>query len=97
MQKLPAGKFHLFLPASSRVRLDANMNERKKAGTAADGTHAAHCNDRNSARPLSAAYDRIHWSSRSRKSGEHRRQIMGGRMYPLTLDGLDQAMRELVR
>ncbi len=25
------------------------------------------------------------------------RQIMGGRMYPLTLDGLDQAMRELVR
>jgi len=25
------------------------------------------------------------------------RQIMGGRMYPLTLEGLDQAMRELVR
>jgi uncharacterized protein len=25
------------------------------------------------------------------------RQLMGGRMYPLTLDGLDQAMRELVR
>ena len=25
------------------------------------------------------------------------RQIMGGRMYPLTLDGLDRAMRELVR
>jgi uncharacterized protein len=25
------------------------------------------------------------------------RQMMGGRMYPLTLDGLDQAMRELVR
>jgi uncharacterized protein len=25
------------------------------------------------------------------------RQIMGGRMYPLTLDGLDKAMRELVR
>ena len=25
------------------------------------------------------------------------RQIMGGRMYPLTLGGLDQAMRELVR
>ena len=25
------------------------------------------------------------------------RQIMGGRMYPLTLDGLDQAMRELSR
>jgi uncharacterized protein with von Willebrand factor type A (vWA) domain len=24
-------------------------------------------------------------------------QIMGGRMYPLTLEGLDQAMRELVR
>jgi uncharacterized protein with von Willebrand factor type A (vWA) domain len=24
-------------------------------------------------------------------------QIMGGRMYPLTLDGLDRAMRELVR
>jgi uncharacterized protein with von Willebrand factor type A (vWA) domain len=25
------------------------------------------------------------------------RQIMGGRMYPLTLEGLDKAMRELVR
>jgi uncharacterized protein with von Willebrand factor type A (vWA) domain len=25
------------------------------------------------------------------------RQIMGNRMYPLTLDGLDKAMRELVR
>ncbi|HLQ92859.1 MAG TPA: VWA domain-containing protein [Xanthobacteraceae bacterium] len=25
------------------------------------------------------------------------RQLVGGRMYPLTLDGLDQAMRELVR
>ena len=25
------------------------------------------------------------------------KQLMGGRMYPLTLDGLDQAMRELVR
>lgn len=25
------------------------------------------------------------------------RQLMGGRMYPLTLDGLDRAMRELVR
>jgi uncharacterized protein with von Willebrand factor type A (vWA) domain len=25
------------------------------------------------------------------------RQLMGGRMYPLTLDGLDHAMRELVR
>jgi uncharacterized protein len=25
------------------------------------------------------------------------RQLMGGRMYPLTLEGLDQAMRELVR
>jgi uncharacterized protein with von Willebrand factor type A (vWA) domain len=25
------------------------------------------------------------------------RQVMGGRMYPLTLDGLDKAMRELVR
>jgi uncharacterized protein with von Willebrand factor type A (vWA) domain len=25
------------------------------------------------------------------------RQIMGRRMYPLTLDGLDRAMRELVR
>jgi uncharacterized protein with von Willebrand factor type A (vWA) domain len=25
------------------------------------------------------------------------RQIMGGRMFPLTLEGLDQAMRELVR
>jgi hypothetical protein len=25
------------------------------------------------------------------------RQLMQGRMYPLTLDGLDQAMRELVR
>jgi uncharacterized protein with von Willebrand factor type A (vWA) domain len=25
------------------------------------------------------------------------RQIMGGRMYPLTLEGLDRAMRELVR
>jgi uncharacterized protein len=25
------------------------------------------------------------------------RQLMGGRMYPLTLDGLDKAMRELVR
>jgi uncharacterized protein len=24
-------------------------------------------------------------------------QMMGGRMYPLTLEGLDQAMRELVR
>ena len=24
-------------------------------------------------------------------------QLMGGRMYPLTLDGLDRAMRELVR
>jgi len=24
-------------------------------------------------------------------------QIMGGRMYPLTLEGLDQVMRELVR
>jgi hypothetical protein len=25
------------------------------------------------------------------------RQLMGGRMYPLTLEGLDKAMRELVR
>jgi hypothetical protein len=25
------------------------------------------------------------------------RQLMGGRMYPLTLDGLDRAMRELSR
>jgi uncharacterized protein with von Willebrand factor type A (vWA) domain len=25
------------------------------------------------------------------------RQLMGGRMYPLTLVGLDRAMRELVR
>jgi uncharacterized protein with von Willebrand factor type A (vWA) domain len=25
------------------------------------------------------------------------RQLMGGRMYPLTLEGLDSAMRELVR
>jgi hypothetical protein len=25
------------------------------------------------------------------------RQLMGGRMYPLTLDGMDKAMRELVR
>ena len=25
------------------------------------------------------------------------RQLMGGRMYPLTLDGLDRAMRELMR
>jgi len=25
------------------------------------------------------------------------RQLFGGRMYPLTLDGLDRAMRELVR
>jgi hypothetical protein len=25
------------------------------------------------------------------------RQLMGGRMYPLTLEGLDAAMRELVR
>jgi uncharacterized protein len=25
------------------------------------------------------------------------RQLMGDRMYPLTLDGLDRAMRELVR
>ncbi|HOV04971.1 MAG TPA: VWA domain-containing protein, partial [Kaistiaceae bacterium] len=25
------------------------------------------------------------------------RQILGGRMYPLTLDGLDRAMRELLR
>jgi uncharacterized protein with von Willebrand factor type A (vWA) domain len=25
------------------------------------------------------------------------RTLMGGRMYPLTLDGLDRAMRELVR
>ena len=25
------------------------------------------------------------------------RQSMGGRMYPLTLEGLDRAMRELVR
>ena len=25
------------------------------------------------------------------------RQLMSGRMYPLTLDGLDQGMRELVR
>jgi hypothetical protein len=25
------------------------------------------------------------------------RQLMGGRMYPLTLDGLDRAMREVVR
>ena len=25
------------------------------------------------------------------------RQLMRGRMYPLTLDGLDRAMRELVR
>jgi len=24
-------------------------------------------------------------------------QLMGGRMYPLTLEGLDRAMRELVR
>jgi uncharacterized protein with von Willebrand factor type A (vWA) domain len=24
-------------------------------------------------------------------------QLIGGRMYPLTLDGLDRAMRELVR
>ena len=25
------------------------------------------------------------------------RQLVGGRMYPLTLEGLDRAMRELVR
>jgi uncharacterized protein with von Willebrand factor type A (vWA) domain len=25
------------------------------------------------------------------------RQLMGNRMYPLTLDGLDRAMRELIR
>jgi len=25
------------------------------------------------------------------------RQLMGGRMYPLTLEGLDNAMRELAR
>jgi uncharacterized protein with von Willebrand factor type A (vWA) domain len=25
------------------------------------------------------------------------RQLMGNRMYPLTLEGLDRAMRELVR
>ena len=25
------------------------------------------------------------------------KQLMGGRMYPLTLDGLDRAMRELLR
>jgi uncharacterized protein with von Willebrand factor type A (vWA) domain len=25
------------------------------------------------------------------------RQLMGGRMFPLTLEGLDRAMRELVR
>jgi uncharacterized protein with von Willebrand factor type A (vWA) domain len=25
------------------------------------------------------------------------RQLMGGRMYPLTLEGLDRAMRELMR
>jgi len=25
------------------------------------------------------------------------RELMGGRMYPLTLEGLDRAMRELVR
>jgi uncharacterized protein len=25
------------------------------------------------------------------------RQLLGGRMYPLTLEGLDRAMRELVR
>jgi uncharacterized protein len=25
------------------------------------------------------------------------RQLVGGRMYPLTLEGLDKAMRELVR
>jgi hypothetical protein len=25
------------------------------------------------------------------------RQLMGGRMYPLTLEGLDRAMRELLR
>jgi uncharacterized protein with von Willebrand factor type A (vWA) domain len=25
------------------------------------------------------------------------RQLIGGRMYPLTLEGLDRAMRELVR
>jgi uncharacterized protein len=25
------------------------------------------------------------------------RQLVSGRMYPLTLEGLDQAMRELVR
>jgi uncharacterized protein with von Willebrand factor type A (vWA) domain len=25
------------------------------------------------------------------------RQLLGGRMYPLTLEGLDKAMRELVR
>jgi uncharacterized protein with von Willebrand factor type A (vWA) domain len=25
------------------------------------------------------------------------RDIVGGRMYPLTLDGLDRAMRELMR
>jgi uncharacterized protein with von Willebrand factor type A (vWA) domain len=25
------------------------------------------------------------------------RQLFGGRMYPLTLDGLDRAMRELLR
>jgi hypothetical protein len=24
-------------------------------------------------------------------------ELMGGRMYPLTIDGLDRAMRELVR
>ena len=30
-------------------------------------------------------------------SGQVLRQLMGGRMYPLTLEGLDRAMRELVR
>ena len=29
--------------------------------------------------------------------GQTLRQLLGGRMYPLTLEGLDKAMRELVR
>jgi uncharacterized protein with von Willebrand factor type A (vWA) domain len=32
---------------------------------------------------------------RPERSGE--RHMMGGRMFPLTLEGLDAAMRELVR
>ena len=33
----------------------------------------------------------------TRQSIRMMRQLMSGRMYPLTLEGLDRAMRELVR